>query len=148
MVFWNSSFVFILLWFPKPLSTPGTDQWDSWIICDLCTIPRPCSNFNWQRQYLYPSWASYGQIATNHMNTLQGQRSLFIKQKGIVLMSAICGRIYTAVYHLGYIYCIAIYGVFLFVAMYNTPKWFKSVVQMWHCTTILSECESHTEVTA
>ena len=34
---------------------------------------------------------------------------------------------------------------FLFVAMYITPKWFKSVVRMWHSPKVLPGSESHTE---
>ena len=79
------------------------------------------------------------------MNTLQRQRKFIYKTKGHCsyvnyLWPNIHSRVPFGVH--------IVYGHiwhFLFVAMYITPKWFKSVVRMWHSPTVLPGSESHTE---
>ena len=89
-------------------------------ICGLCTIPRPCSNFNcchtlssrWQRQwlkrlsvqYLYPSWASNGQTWIHYKSSevyvciYKNKRTLFLCQLSVPEYTQSCAIWGTTVY--------------------------------------------------
>ena len=96
----------------------------------MCIIPSHCSNFNQLLRYsklqmaktvdktyfvqIYNTCIPHEPGMSKHEYTTSAGQFVngYTKQKSNVPMSTICGQIYTVLYHLRYIYCMAIYGVF------------------------------------